>query len=207
MIHGWRSKLARVAKAIARRPARHPLLQLRVVDELTAEDRVAHQVEQLVLAAHVVVEAHGPEPELARRRGASTPPRSPRRRRRRSPRRRCPRASWGARRPLGSGRAQIGSNTLLLGVPAPACRDAVALGALDISYSVLLPYAVRITVHRTNEELSCQLPTTPASSPKGSASATATSGRCATSTSTSPRARCSACSATTAPARPPPCAS
>ena len=50
-------------------------------------------------------------------------------------------------------------------------------------------------------------PKTPASSPKGSESATATSGRCATSTWPCPRAPCSACWATTAPARPRPCAS
>src|SRR5262249_13581437 len=49
-------------RAQRRAPA---LVQLGVVDELPAEDRVAHEVEQLVLAADVVVQAHRPQPELA----------------------------------------------------------------------------------------------------------------------------------------------
>jgi hypothetical protein len=39
-------------------------LQLGIGHELAAHDPVAHQVEQLVLAADVVIEAHRPEPEL-----------------------------------------------------------------------------------------------------------------------------------------------
>jgi hypothetical protein len=45
-------------------PLAPPAAQVGVVDELAGHDAVAHQVQQLVLAAHVVVQAHRPEPEL-----------------------------------------------------------------------------------------------------------------------------------------------
>ena len=128
------------------------LLQLGVVDELAAHDLVAHEVEELVLAVDVVVEAHRPEPEL----GGDAPHRHGvealgvgdgdgglgdvvARARRAAP-----------------GRLGAHPDRLLrprrAGVPRPRCCSRGSL-ALDISYSVLLPYAVRTTVHRTNEEL------------------------------------------------------
>ena len=206
IIHGWRSKLARVAlgdRGQRRAPAAS---QLGLVDELAADDRVAHEVEQLVLAAHVVVEAHRPEPEL----GGDAPHRH----------RVEPSASATAIGGLGdvvarAGRApsaRLGPGPdRLVQLGSPACRGRgaarVALCALDISYSVLLPYAVRTTVHRTNEELHDNSPRRRHLRRRARQALRRPLGAARRRPRRPRRARCSACSATTAPARPPPCAS